>query len=227
MNSAVASFLVIFAPLPVIAYSTPQAPQPTRITGRLIDQAGSEAQLETVELRLNSDSEVVAVAQTDGKGLFSFPSVAPREYSLTTEGRPGYKRFTKTIVVPAGKDLDLGVLQLQPLPSLCDAVVVLPPGPAHPSPLPPDKPSFLVSGRVIDDKGTPIRNAIVVLWDTCSGAEAKTDKNGYLKVRFNYACDCPLRITAPGFNAFRVQVRNWKGSRVALGDIAMHPLGSQ
>jgi hypothetical protein len=197
--------------------------QPPRIhiSGKLIDATGSAVPFEIIELKSDPTKGAVAVAQTDAQGMFSFPGMLSSKYILATEELPNYKPLTKTIDA-TGNDIDLGVIHLEPSGSLCDlAPVIQPSPPVHSSP------RFFVAGRVVDDRGAPIPNAIVAVWDSCSYSNAKTNRKGDVTVELHYACDCQVRITALGLKPTTTQIENWKGRKAELGNIVLHALVSQ
>lgn len=108
MKSALISVLIVFCFL-LLAIKDTEA-QPSAVTGRLTDPAGTP--VSDVRVRLTGDKGAPQETVSSADGRFSFGTVQAGEYQLAAE-HAGFRKLQKSILVSDGKALDELTIQLQ------------------------------------------------------------------------------------------------------------------
>ena len=173
------ALLCLLAPQPDTAAQTTTAPQASpaannyRVAGTVVSKTdGHPLTRARVTLRDTKDSRKFESLITTEDGRFNFPSVPPGKYSLTgakrgfiTAAYDQHEQFSTAIVTAAGIDTEALVLRLAP--------------------------AAVISGKILDESGEPVRHASVTLYyqDHGSGVDqirqargAQTDDQGEYEI---------------------------------------------
>lgn len=89
------------------------------ISGRILDSSGAVIPNPSVKLTVFGASDTFAETKGDQEGLFRFWTLPPNKYTVRIEV-PGFRAFAKTVETISGKDVDLGSIVLEVLPSNWD-----------------------------------------------------------------------------------------------------------
>jgi Carboxypeptidase regulatory-like domain len=174
------------------------ATEAVRISGTVMDMSGSPVQYEAVSLFLIGNQEVLKTIPADRDGKFVFADLEPHWYVLVVQP-PNYMATRKEVDATAGRDVDVGTLQLR-IPAICDQMMFTRRRFSlhflHPAK------TYRVSGKVVDRRGTAVPNASVILADSCIGFRAYTGPDGTFHLRHVRPSTFTVEVKGAGFLPF-------------------------
>ena len=107
-----------------VAFAQANQTATSNISGRILDSTGAAVPNPSVKLTVFGASDLFSETKGDQDGLFRFSTLPPNKYTVRIEV-PGFRAFTKTAETISGKDVDLGSIVLEVLPSTWDPAELL------------------------------------------------------------------------------------------------------
>jgi hypothetical protein len=99
-----------------VAFGQANQTATSSISGRILDVTGTVVPNPSVKLTVFGASDLFTETKGAEEGLFRFGTLPPNKYTVRIEV-PGFRAFTKTVETISGKDVDLGSIVLEVLPS--------------------------------------------------------------------------------------------------------------
>ena len=168
--------IILIAVLAITACALQPSDKEGSISGRVLLEGGEPgANVYVSATDKNSPEGDTYYTSADEDGSYKIEGLAPSTYSVTFR-RTGYSNGTKdNVVVETGKNVDLGTITLK-------------------------YKTGIVSGKVSDESGNPLKDAEVTIMGNGYEYSVKTDKDGLYSLRVKTGKYTDLDITYPHHN---------------------------